>query len=242
MLIYKVLLVDDEEEVMDMIERRISWPELGFEVVGKAQNGIKALEISEKLQPDVVITDIKMPYMDGLELARNLKQDNPCVRILILTGFDEFEYAKEAVRLEIDEYILKPVNAIELSDCLKRLKNVLDREREEKLNIRKLEQYYTESLPVLQIGPPLQRFLSCRLIFSARLWKDRSPVGKYTNIFVTIRYRCRDHITAVQSCIHRKTIFPMGCPRSFSPCLSKGRHGKDSVTDGIADFLHILAI
>ena len=133
MLIYKVLLVDDEEEVMDMIERRISWPELGFEVVGKAQNGIKALEISEKLQPDVVITDIKMPYMDGLELARNLKQDNPCVRILILTGFDEFEYAKEAVRLEIDEYILKPVNAIELSDCLKRLKNVLDREREEKL-------------------------------------------------------------------------------------------------------------
>lgn len=150
MLIYKVLLVDDEEEVMDMIERRISWPELGFEVVGKAQNGIKALEISEKLQPDVVITDIKMPYMDGLELARNLKQDNPCVRILILTGFDEFEYAKEAVRLEIDEYILKPVNAIELSDCLKRLKNVLDREREEKLNIRKLEQYYTESLPVLQ--------------------------------------------------------------------------------------------
>ena len=217
MLIYKVLLVDDEEEVMDMIERRISWPELGFEVVGKAQNGIKALEISEKLQPDVVITDIKMPYMDGLELARNLKQDNPCVRILILTGFDEFEYAKEAVRLEIDEYILKPVNAIELSDCLKRLKNVLDREREEKLNIRKL-------------------------IFSARLWKDRSPVGKYTNIFVTIRYRCRDHIIAVQSCIHRKTIFPMGCPRSFSPCLSKGRHGKDSVTDGIADFLHILAI
>ena len=230
MLIYKVLLVDDEEEVMDMIERRISWPELGFEVVGKAQNGIKALEISEKLQPDVVITDIKMPYMDGLELARNLKQDNPCVRILILTGFDEFEYAKEAVRLEIDEYILKPVNAIELSDCLKRLKNVLDREREEKLNIRKLEQYYTESLPVLQT------------IFSARLWKDRSPVGKYTNIFVTIRYRCRDHITAVQSCIPRKTIFQMGCPRSFSPCLSKGRHGKDSVTDGIADFLHILAI
>ena len=239
MLIYKVLLVDDEEEVMDMIERRISWPELGFEVVGKAQNGIKALEISEKLQPDVVITDIKMPYMDGLELARNLKQDNPCVRILILTGFDEFEYAKEAVRLEIDEYILKPVNAIELSDCLKRLKNVLDREREEKL-----KEIYEGLEEIKENWSSIIRspFLSCRLIFSARLWKDRSPVGKYTNIFVTIRYRCRDHITAVQSCIPRKTIFQMGCPRSFSPCLSKGRHGKDSVTDGIADFLHILAI
>ena len=99
------------------------------------------------------------------------------MRILILTGFDEFEYAKEAVRLEIDEYILKPVNAIELlCDCLKRLKNVLDREREEKIKYQKT-------------GAVLYGVPSCPagLIFSARLWKDRSPVGKYTNISVTIR-------------------------------------------------------
>ena len=150
MTTYKVLLVDDEEEVRNAIEQRINWEELGFEVIGKAQNGVKAMEIAEKLQPDVVITDIKMPYMNGLELARNLKEENPGVRILILTGFDEFEYAKEAVHLEIEEYILKPINANELSECLKRLKNVLDKEREEKLNVRKLEQYYTDSLPVLQ--------------------------------------------------------------------------------------------
>lgn len=149
MTTYKVLLVDDEEEVRNAIEQRINWEELGFEVIGKAQNGVKAMEIAEKLQPDVVITDIKMPYMNGLELARNLKEENPGVRILILTGFDEFEYAKEAVHLEIEEYILKPINANELSECLKRLKNVLDKEREEKLNVRKLEQYYTDSLPVL---------------------------------------------------------------------------------------------
>ena len=144
MTTYKVLLVDDEEEVRNAIEQRINWEELGFEVIGKAQNGVKAMEIAEKLQPDVVITDIKMPYMNGLELARNLKEENPGVRILILTGFDEFEYAKEAVHLEIEEYILKPINANELSECLKRLKNVLDKEREEKLNVRKLEQYYTQ--------------------------------------------------------------------------------------------------
>ena len=150
MTTYKVLLVDDEEEVRNAIEQRINWEELGFEVIGKAQNGVKAMEIAEKLQPDVVITDIKMPYMNGLELARNLKEENPGVRILILTGFDEFEYAKEAVHLEIEEYILKPINANELSECLKRLKNVLDKEREEKLNVRKLEQYYTDSLPVLK--------------------------------------------------------------------------------------------
>ena len=152
MLKYKVLLVDDEEEVANMIEERINWEELGFEVTGKAQNGVKALEISEKVQPDVVITDIKMPYMNGLELARYMKQENPGVRILILTGFDEFEYAKEAVHLEIDEYILKPVNANELSECLSRLKSVLDKEREEKLNVIKLEQYYADSLPALRVN------------------------------------------------------------------------------------------
>ena len=88
MLTYKVLLVDDEEEVMDTIEHRISWNEMGFEVIGKARNGVKALEISEKMQPDVVITDIKMPYMDGLELARNLKQDNPDMRIFLCLSYD----------------------------------------------------------------------------------------------------------------------------------------------------------
>lgn len=147
---YKVLLVDDEEEVMNVIEHKIDWEELGFSVIGRAQNGVKALEVAEKTEPDVVITDIKMPYMDGLELSRKLKEENPSIRIMILTGFDEFEYAKEAVHLEIEEYVLKPVNANELSDCMKRLKETLDREWDEKLNVKKLEQYYMESLPLLQ--------------------------------------------------------------------------------------------
>ena len=84
-------------------------------MVGSATNGVKALELVEKLQPDVVLTDIKMPYMDGLELSRRLNQDYPNIYILLCTGFDEFEYAKEAVHLEIKEYMLKPINASELS-------------------------------------------------------------------------------------------------------------------------------
>lgn len=158
MLTYKVLLVDDEEEVMDVIEHKIDWEQCGFTVIGRAQNGLKALEIAEKMQPDVVITDIKMPYMDGMELSRRLKKENPGIRIMILTGFDEFEYAKEAVHLEIEEYVLKPVNAEELSNCMIRVKESLDRERDEKLNIQILEQYYMESLKVLQSN------LMCSLI------------------------------------------------------------------------------
>lgn len=147
---YKVILVDDEEEVIDVMEAKIRWNELGFEVVGSATNGVKALELIEKLQPDVVLTDIKMPYMDGLELARRVRADYPNIYIMLCTGFDEFEYAKEAVHLEIKEYMLKPINAVELSECLTRLKDTLDKEREEKLNVKKLEDYFQEALPALK--------------------------------------------------------------------------------------------
>ena len=147
---YKVLLVDDEVEVIEAIEHRLNWEELGFEVVGSATNGVKALELADKQQPDVVITDIKMPYMDGLELARRLNKEYQDIHIIIFTGFDEFEYAKEAVHLEVDEYMLKPINALELTECMKRLRKTLDKEREERLNITKLENYLKDSLPVLQ--------------------------------------------------------------------------------------------
>ena len=113
---YKVILVDDEVEVIDVMKKKIRWNDLGFDVVGSATNGVKALELVEKLQPDVVLTDIKMPYMDGLELARKLNQDYPNIYIMLCTGFDEFEYAKEAVHLEIKEYMLKPISATELSE------------------------------------------------------------------------------------------------------------------------------
>ena len=92
---YKVILVDDEVEVIDVMKKKIRWNDLGFDVVGSATNGVKALELVEKLQPDVVLTDIKMPYMDGLELARKLNQDYPNIYIMLCTGFDEFEYPSD---------------------------------------------------------------------------------------------------------------------------------------------------
>ena len=87
---YKVILVDDEEEVIDVIERKIHWDMLGFDVVGSANNGVKALELAEKLQPDVVITDIKMPYMDGLELSSRLNNDYQNIHISSLAYLRSF--------------------------------------------------------------------------------------------------------------------------------------------------------
>ena len=147
---YKVLLVDDEAEVIEVIEQRIQWDDLGFTVVGNATNGVKALELVEKLQPDVVITDIKMPYMDGLTLCKKLKELYQKVKVIIFSGFDEFEYAKEAIKIEAEEYILKPINSNELREVFERIKVNLDKELDEKRNIDKLREYYMESLPVLQ--------------------------------------------------------------------------------------------
>lgn len=149
---YKLLLVDDEEEVIQVIMKKISWEELGFSVVGYANNGVKAFEMVEEFQPDVVMTDIKMPFMDGMELSNRLKKEFPTIKILFFTGFDEFEYAKEAIHLEAEDYILKPVNSVELTNVFTQLKMKLDQEIAEKRNVEILQQYYMESLPLLQIN------------------------------------------------------------------------------------------
>ena len=123
---YKVILVDDEVEVIDVMKKKIRWNDLGFDVVGSATNGVKALELVEKLQPDVVLMDIKMPYMDGLELARKLNQDYPNIYIMLCTGFDEFEYAKQCIGLGITDYLLKPIVRTDIREACQKAIRELD--------------------------------------------------------------------------------------------------------------------
>lgn len=127
---YKILLVDDEEEVRTSIIKKIDWEKTGFTVIGDAENGKDALEKIEQLEPDVVLTDIRMPYMGGLELAAELRRLRPSIKIVIFSGYDDFEYAKQAIQLNITEYILKPVNAKELTEILENVKRSLDEEIE----------------------------------------------------------------------------------------------------------------
>jgi len=147
---YSVLLVDDEEDVIQIIMKKMDWESMGFQIAGYAHNGVEALEMAEELQPDVVMTDIKMPYMDGLTLSRKLKELYRTVKIIIFSGFDEFEYAKEAIQIEVEEYILKPIDAGNLKEVFGRIREKIDREMDEKRNVDKLREYYMESLPILQ--------------------------------------------------------------------------------------------
>ena len=132
---YKVLLADDEEDIRVGISQKMDWAELGFTAVGEADNGQDALELAESLLPDVVLTDIKMPFLDGLELCRILTEQLPASKFVVFSGFDDFEYAKQAIQMNVSEYILKPINAAELSAVLRRLKDQLDRERTERQNM-----------------------------------------------------------------------------------------------------------
>ena len=108
---YRIMIVDDETEVREGIASRVDWKAAGFTIVATAENGQDALEKAEFLDLDVVLTDIKMPYMDGLALGAELLSRYPATKLIILSGFDEFEYAKEAIKLNVLEYVLKPVNA-----------------------------------------------------------------------------------------------------------------------------------
>ena len=163
---YKVLLADDEEDIRVGISQKMDWAELGFTLVGEADNGQDALELAESLLPDVVLTDIKMPFLDGLELCRILTEQLPASKFVVFSGFDDFEYAKQAIQMNVSEYILKPINAAELSAVLRRLKDQLDRERTERQNMEFFRSQYTESLPVLQE------------LFYTRLLDGRIPPGQ----------------------------------------------------------------
>ena len=147
---YKVMLVDDEEDAREAIAGCINWNDIGYEVVAEADNGEDALAKAEQYNPDVVLTDIQMPFMDGLTFSRRLKEIMPDVKIIIFSGYDEFEYAQEAIRLEAEEYILKPVNAEELTKVFQKIKERLDDDYDKRHNIEQLRKFYDESLPVLK--------------------------------------------------------------------------------------------
>ena len=128
-MMYKALLVDDEALTREAVKENIRWEEAGFELIAACENGRDAVEVIKAEAPDLVLTDICMPYVDGLELAEYVCDNCPDTRTVIISGYDEFEYAKKAVKYRVMEYILKPVTPSELTEVLLKVKESLDEER-----------------------------------------------------------------------------------------------------------------
>ena len=135
----RVFLVEDEAIIRRGIRDNINWENNGFEFVGEAGDGEYAYPLILKSEPDILITDIKMPFMDGLELSRLVKKALPQTKIIILSGYNEFDYAKEAIKIGISDYLLKPVTSAGLMDALKKVAETI---REEREKTRLLERYF----------------------------------------------------------------------------------------------------
>ena len=127
---YRILFVDDEPLIREGVCENVKWGELGYELAGVCENGREACEFLKSHQVDVVMTDICMPFMDGMELSALIRKEYPRIKVLILSGYDDFEYAKKAIKYGVEEYLLKPITSYEMGEVLTELKAKMDKERQ----------------------------------------------------------------------------------------------------------------
>ena len=128
----KVFLCEDEFVVREGIKKNIDWAGNGYEFIGEASDGELALPLIRKLEPDIVITDIKMPFMDGLELSRIIRKELPSIEIVILSGYEEFDYAKQAISIGVAQYLTKPISGDDLLRELDLLRDKIIKSKEER--------------------------------------------------------------------------------------------------------------
>lgn len=145
-----LLLVEDEIGIRTRIAEFIPWEQHGIEIVGMAQNGIEALQIVEIKKVDMMIVDIQMPDMDGLTLAAEINKKHPHVRMLILSGYEQFEYAQKALQLGIMDYLLKPARNEEILEAVLQTKLKIQREQQERFNSNSLREKWGYHLPALR--------------------------------------------------------------------------------------------
>jgi len=152
---YSVFLVEDEVVVRESIRDSVPWAGSGFHLAGEAADGEMALPLIQDLKPDILITDIKMPFMDGLELARIVRRNLPWVKIIILSGHDEFSFAREAISLAVTDYLLKPLSAADLLATLRRVAGQIEAENAAREKIENLNRSLATGLQLMA-----ERFLN----------------------------------------------------------------------------------
>ena len=123
---YTVIVADDEDELREAVCMMTPWKDFGFCLVGSASNGLDALQLVEKLEPDLLLTDIRMPFISGIELARQVREIRPATNIAFLSGYDDFEYAQQAIQYNIISYMLKPLTMEGLASELRLIREKID--------------------------------------------------------------------------------------------------------------------
>jgi len=209
----KVFLVEDEFIIREGIKKNIDWEKHGYDFCGEAGDGELAFPMIQKMKPDIVITDIKMPFMDGLELSKLIKKELPEIEIIILSGHEEFEYAKEAIRLGVAEYLLKPISGDELIKEVDSVaQKIMEKKKESAIKsqyIREMEENvlferkeffqhlvsYSKSMPeLLEMGKKLDMDLTamCYNIVLFKVQSKQQAYSEYSQILIEVEQQIRD--------------------------------------------------
>lgn len=148
---YKVLIVDDEKWIYDLLLRIVDWESFGFQISGYASNGLDAFQFICTEKPDLVVSDIRIPEIDGIELVKRVRAENLAVRFILISGYQEFEYAQDALKYNVDDYLLKPIEEEEIESILIKIANELRNEDSSRQEIQKMALRLDDSIKQLRL-------------------------------------------------------------------------------------------
>ena len=125
--IIKVMIIDDEYLIRNLIKNCIDWNEIGIDIIAEASNAVEGLNLINKDKPNIILTDINMPMTDGLDMSKGILETYPDIKVIVITGYNEFEYAKRSIKIGVSDFILKPIDEEELKNSVLKLKKeILD--------------------------------------------------------------------------------------------------------------------
>lgn len=198
----KLIIADDERRVRMLIKGLIQFQELGLELIAEASDGLEALALCKKQIPDILVTDINMPGLSGLELIKELKQHLPTIKIIIVSGYSEFEYAKTAIRFGVYDYIIKPIDEAELSDALSKTKSVILKEREN----------YEEKLKDIKSTVQLNQYLNVLVQDILNQYSSKNEVNpvEVAKSLVENNYHLNISLGQLANCVHLNPTYFCG--------------------------------
>jgi Response regulator containing CheY-like receiver domain and AraC-type DNA-binding domain len=182
-----MLIVDDEENTRNLIKKCIDWEEIGIHIAGEASSGQEALDIIETINVDIIITDIRMQFMDGLEFSKKATERYPHIKIIVCTAYEEFEYAKQGIKIGINDFLLKPIKRSELRESVESLKNKIETERVSRAEYIKLKERLSENFAYLKekfLNDLIQRSCFSDDIIDKLLYFSVESLSKYIQIAV----------------------------------------------------------
>lgn len=180
---YRVMVVDDEKFVRKSIINRIEWDKAELVLVGEADNGADAFSLVGLVKPDIVLVDIKMPIMNGIDLIRKVKADHPGIYFIILSGYDDFEYTKEAIKLGIANYIKKPIDENELNETLGMIIGQLNRQKENEEQFQDISRQIKKSRDIIH-----EKYLNNILYFPYDILPEEAMEFAYGNFSLLLAY------------------------------------------------------